>query len=109
MPPEKSAKKSAPGKPFKKGGDPRQGRGPQKGAPNAGRPPDEWKEKMRELASREDIMAHVEAVLSNPGHPQWFNALKWVGENGYGKPGQEITHKGDSTAPLAVKIIGYKE
>jgi len=37
---KKSASKSAPGVPFTGKGDPRSGRGPAKGAPNAGRPPD---------------------------------------------------------------------
>jgi hypothetical protein len=57
--PKKSAKKSpkaqggrtdgrSVGRPFQRGGDPRSGRGPKKGAPNAGRP----KDKIVELAAQ---------------------------------------------------------
>lgn len=43
---EKSARKSAPGKPFTST-DSRRGYGPKKGAPNAGRPPDEVRKACR--------------------------------------------------------------
>src|SRR5438105_12286118 len=38
-PKRKSAEKSATGRPFEPGPDPRRGRGPRRGAQNAGRPP----------------------------------------------------------------------
>lgn len=49
---EKSAppKKRVPGRPFQRGGDSRSGRGPKKGAPNAGRPPDAIRALFRETA-----------------------------------------------------------
>jgi hypothetical protein len=47
---EKSAEKSAPGRPFTGVGDPRNGRGPLPGAPNAGRPPSAVREAFRKAA-----------------------------------------------------------
>ena len=49
MTPRKSAPKSAPGRPFARGTDPRRGRGPSKGAPNAGRPPNALRALSREV------------------------------------------------------------
>lgn len=50
----KSAKKSAGlvGTPFKPGPDSRRGRGPKKGAPNAGRPPNELRAMLREAGAK---------------------------------------------------------
>lgn len=45
----KSARKSVRGRPFAKGGDPRQGRGPAPGT--GGRPPDAFKRRAQELAN----------------------------------------------------------
>ena len=49
----KSARKSAKavGRPFQNGPDPRRGRGPKKGAPNAGRPTNELRAMVREAAA----------------------------------------------------------
>ncbi len=67
------------------------GRGPAKGAPNAGRPPDAWKATLRELASRENVLAHIQTVLdAGPDHPFFAKALEYVTEYGYGKATQHI-------------------
>lgn len=66
------------------------GRGPRKGAPNAGRPPDKFKEMCRDLASSADIERCARRVLKNPNHPAWLGALKWATEHGYGKPKESI-------------------
>lgn len=71
--PQKSVAKSkpVPPAPFKPGDDPRRGRGPAKGAPNAGRPPNEWKQSLRGLADREAVLAHVDAALTaGPRRPK---------------------------------------
>lgn len=87
----KSGRKSAatPGG-FKPGHDPRRGRGPAKGAPNAGRPPDEFKALMRSLASRQDVIEHLTTVLGDPNHPDWHAAWKDVADRGYGKAVQAV-------------------
>lgn len=87
---KKSARKSATGRPFKKGGDARQGRGPKKGAPNAGRRPDDFKALCASLATREATLDAVTGILANPDHPQFMAALKWASENGYGRPAQAV-------------------
>jgi len=80
------------------------GRGPAKGAPNAGRPPDEWKAKLRELASRENVLAHIQTVLdAGPEHPFFAKALEYVTEYGYGKATQHIEQTGGTTLEVIVR------
>jgi hypothetical protein len=107
----KSTEKSKrPGR-FKKGElHPDQGRGPAKGAPNAGRPPDLWRAKLREMASRDEVMQHVESVLcEGPGHPWFSKALDYATEHGFGKASQPHQITGLDGGPvgiaLSVKLI----
>lgn len=68
------------------------GRGCKPGAPNAGRPPDEWRKALRGLASRDEVIAHIETVLvAGPDHPQWFRALEYATDHGFGKAGNTLT------------------
>lgn len=78
------------GRPFQLGPDHRRGRGPAKGAANAGRPPDEFKRLMASLASREQTIRALAHILENPSHPHFLGALKFVAERGYGLPLQTI-------------------
>ena len=89
---EKSAKKSAsaPGIPFKKGHDVRRGRGPRRGAANAGRPPDEFRAELAQLVSRDETLRALATILSNPNHPHFVHALKYCADRGYGKPLQGV-------------------
>lgn len=70
------------------------GRGPAKGAPNAGRPPDEFKAMMAALASRPETLAAVQAILNDPSHGQFIRALEFATERGYGKAAQPLEHTG---------------
>lgn len=80
------------------------GRGPAKGSPNAGRPPDEWKAKLRAIASREDVLAHIESVLTaGPDHPFFARALEYVTEHGYGKATQHVEQTGSTTLEIVVR------
>jgi hypothetical protein len=82
----------------------KRGRGPAKGAPNAGRPPDEWKAKLRAIASREDVLQHIESVLTaGPDHPFFARALEYVTEYGYGKATQHIEQNGATTLEIVVR------
>jgi len=77
---------------------PGKGRGPAKGAPNAGRPPDEWRERLRAMASRDEVLEHVNNVLTaGPEHPYFDRALQYVTDHGYGRPKQELEHTGKVT------------
>lgn len=80
---------------FSTGVDPRRGRGPAKGAPNAGRPHEEFREMCRGLASREETLARVMAILQDSDHAQFMPALKWATENGYGKAKETVEHTGE--------------
>lgn len=65
--------------------------------PNAGRPPDEFKELCRRLASRPKTFEVAEKILDNPDvYPSLYTgALKWATEQGYGKPKEHIEHTGE--------------
>lgn len=39
------------------------GNGPKKGAPNAGRPPNEFKRALQELVDRPSVLGHIERIL----------------------------------------------
>ena len=71
-------------------------RGSEKGnTPGSGRPRDEWKAALAAMASSDDTLAHVRAVLSDPLHPHWFRALEFAAERGYGKEPQALDVKAD--------------
>ena len=54
-----------------------------------GRPRDEFKRWMREMASGEDVERGLEAILKDSTTPLFLGALKHVTEHGYGKPERE--------------------
>ena len=95
--------KSVGGKPFEPGADPRRGRGPKKGAPNAGRPPNEFKEMMRALASRPAVMTRLKKLLGTSAKVPddvFLKALKEVADRGYGKAVQPVEHAGPEGGPI---------
>jgi hypothetical protein len=102
---KKSAHKTAKGRPFQKGGDPRQGRGPKPGAPNAGRPRDEFKELCRAMVTREATISRVADILTDPDHPQFMRALQWATEHGYGKADQSLDIQGSVAVPLTIRVV----
>jgi hypothetical protein len=73
---------------FAKGPDSRRGRGPAPGT--GGRPPDEFKARMRELATLPEVERELERVLKSQLSRDWLGALKFVSEHGYGKPNQPV-------------------
>lgn len=88
---------------FKKGHDARRN----VTKPGSGRPPDEFKELCRSLATREETIAAVEAILADPTHGAFIGALKWASEHGYGKPTQPLEH--GVTAGLADAIRAARQ
>ena len=100
---EKSGENSGGNRPgtFLPGDDPRRGNGPPKGS--GGRPPNEFKAAMQELASREEALAKVREVLNNPDHPHWLGAYRFAAEHGYGKPAQTI--QGPDGGPVQVQVV----
>lgn len=61
------------------------------GNPGAGRPPDEFKRKMREMASRDDVLAYLDECLRGEhGAKAAISAHRHITERGYGKVPQTI-------------------
>ena len=87
--PEKSTSKStgiANLKPMS-ADDPRRGRGPAKGAPNAGRPPNSFREFMRTLREAGDLRAAITTAASDPESRAFGHVLKLV--SAYDEDGPE--------------------
>ena len=87
--PEKSSEKSsAPGRPFT-AGDPRRmpGRGPAKGAPNAGRPPNSFRDFMRTLREAGDLRTAITTAARDPESRAFGHVLKLV--SAYDEDGPE--------------------
>lgn len=56
-----------------------------------GRPPNEFKAKLREFVSREDVMGHVNLILTQgPKHPDYRWAAEYATDHGYGKAVQKV-------------------
>lgn len=86
--------------------DPRRGRGPKKGAPNAGRPPDKHREECQRMISDPKCEKAVRSILGNPKHPAFAPMWRIVAERGYGKTPQPIT--GADGAPLIPSQINIR-
>lgn len=82
------------------------GRGPKKGAANAGRPRDEWKSALAALVSSDEVLTHVRDVLADPTHPQWMRAMEFASERGFGKESVDLTTAGASFHPRQYIMIG---
>ncbi len=80
---------------FAAGHDPRRGRGCKKGAPNAGRTPEKFKEFCRELLASKDADAAVDAIMKDKSHPAYAAMWKAVSDRGYGKPTQAVEVSGN--------------
>lgn len=106
---KKSAIKSAPGRPFQKGGDPRQGRGPKPGAPNAGRPPSEITELCRRLIRNHKLLETV--ILPIAQHADKATdrlaATRLLLEYGEGKPllRSELTGRDGEALAIGLRIF----
>lgn len=103
----KSVEKSVPPQltPFRKDDKRKRGRGPAKGAPNAGRPPDAFKEMCRQIASRGARALLAKQVMTDPTHEAFSSALKWATDHGYGKAPQSVELTGKGGRPLAASNI----
>lgn len=55
-----------------------------------GRPPDEFKARMRELASAPAVERELVRVMKSARHREWMNALRYATEHGYGKAKEHV-------------------
>ena len=88
--------------------DPRRGRGPKKGAPNAGRPPDKHREWCQAMISKPSCEKAVKAVLADPKHPAFAAMWRAVSERGYGKAVQPMSNADGSNltpANITVRLV----
>jgi hypothetical protein len=69
----------------------------------SGRPPNAFKELCAQLASREATLRAVGKILMDPDHPAFIGALKWVSENGYGRPLQRL--EVDRDVNLTIRLV----
>ena len=108
---KKSRKKSprrgrANGGQFQPGGPQGPGRGPRKGAPNAGRPPDEFKKLMRGVASRTETIRRLRKLAGGAkgvADEIFLKAFKECADRGYGKAVQPLEHAGPDGEPLPLE------
>ena len=88
---QKSALKTVPGRPFQPGYDPRRGHGPAPGAPNAGRPRDEFKEWLEGVSVNDPkVRERIVAILQHSEPKTFLKILRWADERLNGKPGQSV-------------------
>jgi hypothetical protein len=97
---KKAARKAAPGRPFKRGDDPRRNTT----TPGPGRPPNEHIEWCRRLVSDPASEAAVEAVLRDKSHPAFATMWRAVSERAYGKPAQPLTGPDGGAIPVEVTV-----
>lgn len=76
-----------------------------------GRPPDAWRERLRAICSRDEVLDTLETVLLDSHHPAYVGALKWCAEHGYGKPRESVEITGAGGGPVQVQVwrFGQRE
>lgn len=57
----------------------------------SGRKPDEWRARLRELTSAEEVEGQVKLVLADADHPHWASTYKYATEQANGRAAQAIT------------------
>jgi hypothetical protein len=73
------------------------------GNKGGGRPPDEFKAKMRELASNSEVLDYLEGCLKGEhGAKAAVSAHKHITERGYGRVPVEVT--GEGGGPVSIII-----
>lgn len=78
------------------------------GGTKGGRTPDEFKRRMREIASSDAALKFLEECATGVHGAQFaVKAQEYVAERGYGKVPQAIT--GEDGGPITVKILGEAE
>lgn len=105
--PEKSAEKSGNAGAFVSG-DPRAGRGPAPGAPNAGRPPLAFADECKAL-QRGVVLEKVMKVLNDPEKspkdPDFQWCVRWISKYGEKETAKRLEHTGADGGPLLLEHI----
>lgn len=94
--PQKSGQKAGT---FKKGPDPRRN----VTIPGPGRPKDEWKAMLRDMASSDTVLNGLRSILDDPTHPQYLKALEFAAERGYGKEVTPVEQSGSMALQVVIR------
>lgn len=93
------------GIPFQAGLDPRRGRGPAAGAPNAGRPSEAHRAWCRQLLESPAVEKAVRTVLRNPDHPAFPTLWRTLADRAYGRAPVEADERGPDQAAGYVLLM----
>jgi hypothetical protein len=64
----------------------------------------------RELVTREETFAAVDAILGDKDHPAFLGALNWATNHGFGKAKESLEVSGPEGEPVKhVWLIGGRE
>jgi hypothetical protein len=87
-------------------GDPRNGHGPLKGAPLAGRPPEEFRAALRALVNRPDVIQRIESLLTDwtTSDSDFLAAYKYACDRAYGRV-PTVIEGGDERKPLVIRLV----
>lgn len=73
--------------------------------PGAGRPPDEFKARMREIASGPTALAFLEQCVNGEHGAQFaIKAQEYAAERGYGRVPQSVALTGDEGGPIRIIV-----
>ena len=83
------------------------GKGPKRGAANAGRPVKVFSDAMARIAQRGETLKNVQAILDDPMHPHFMKALEFAADRGFGK--EAVPLEGDITIRVVRDTIAPSE
>ena len=71
----------------------------------AGRKPNEFRRRMRELATLAQQQELAETIIRNPNHQHWPFAVKWSTERGYGPLPKPVEITGPGGGALVIRVV----
>lgn len=87
-------------------------RGLRRGNPGnkgGGRQSENFRQWCRDTLGRKPTRAEVEAIAKDKSHPQFMACLKWLAENGHGKPTEHHEYSGPDGSPIQFVVVGGKK
>ncbi len=82
--------------------DSRRGRGPVKGAKNAGRKPDAFKALCAKITSSDEAIRAARAILEDRSHPAWASVFKTLAAYAYGPQTQHVSVSANVHSPVVL-------
>jgi hypothetical protein len=76
------------------------------GNKGGGRTPDEFKQRLAELASSDQVLTYLESCLVGAEGPKaHIAALQFAAERGYGRVPQALQLEGNAEKPLVIEVV----